>query len=175
MPPGLVSTLVFVPLVGYGLYRRLRRSFGRQPIGPRRMIARIVLLCAVCVVFLALSPSEPAFLAAGAGLGVGAVLALVGLRHTTFEATPEGRFYVPNKWLGLVVTALFLGRLAARMVTVSQQTAADPAAHGFAPPPPTPLTFGLLYLMATYYVAYYAGVLIKARSLKVAAESPKGG
>ena len=51
----------------------------------------------------------------------------------------------------------------------------DPATHGFTPPPPTPLTFGLLYLMATYYVAYYAGVLIKARSLPLQALTAAGG
>jgi len=129
------------------------------------MILRIALLCVVCVVLLASSPSPSALLGAGGGLAVGVALALVGLRHTTFEVTPQGRFYTPNKWLGLVVTALFFGRLAARLFTISGRAAAMQAGGpGAGAPQMTPLTLGFLYLVAAYYVAYYAGVLWKGRS-----------
>jgi hypothetical protein len=169
-----LPTLVLAPLVGFLLYRRLKRTFGRQPLAPRRMIFRIALLSIICVVLLVSSSLPSALLAASSGLAVGVVLALVGLRHTTFEVTTEGRFYTPNKWLGLIVTALLFGRLAARLLTISERAAAVQAGgHGFDASQPTPLTLGLLYLMAAYYVAYYVGVLRKARSATGAA-APTG-
>jgi hypothetical protein len=36
-----LPSLVAVPLVGFMLYRRLRRTFGRQPVAPRRMALRM--------------------------------------------------------------------------------------------------------------------------------------
>jgi hypothetical protein len=161
----LLSTLILVPLIGFGLYRRFKGSFGPQPLAPTRMIVRMVLLGVVCTLLVALAPEPTALAAAAGGLVVGVGLAFFGLAHTKFEDTPAGKFYTPNPWIGLVVTALFLGRLAARMIAVYGQTAAvAPAAHGYAPAQPGALTTGLLYLMAGYYVAYYAGVLRKSRT-----------
>jgi hypothetical protein len=162
-----LMTLIFVPLIGFGLYRRFKSTFGRQRVTPRRMIVRMVLLSAVCAMLVATSPPPPTgMFAAGVGVASGIALAVFGLSLTTFEATPEGKFYVPNGWIGLAVTALVLGRLAARLVEMPARMAAVQA--GSAPPDSlqrSPLTLGLFFLLAGYYVAYYAGVLRKARSL----------
>jgi len=159
--PSWLPTLVFIPLIGWGLYRRFRRTFGRQAVTPRRMVARIVLLTVVCGLLVGTSDLSSTTLAAvGAGLGAGIVLALVGLRLTAYEVTAEGRFYVPNGWIGLAVTALFLGRLAGRLFTMSERMA---AVRGGEPPfaemHRSALTMGLFCLLAGYYVGYYAGVL----------------
>jgi hypothetical protein len=162
----LLPTLLLVPLVGFALYRRLKGSFGRQPLIASRMIVRIVLFAAICAFFLASSPLPSAVLAAGVGLTAGVGLAFVGLRHTTVERTAKGSFYTPNKWLGLVVTALFVGRLGARLIpTLAAGAGAGAGVGDGRPPAATPLTFGLLYLMAGYYVAYYVGVLLRERAL----------
>ncbi len=162
-----LPTVIAVPLVAFALYRRLRRSFGRQPVTPKRMTARIVLLCVVSVVLLmGSSPTSTSLGAASAGLVLGVALAVVGLRLTTFEVTAAGKFYVPNKWIGLAVTALFLGRLAGRLFTLSER--ATQAAAGTSPLAGiqrSPLTLGLFFLLAGYYTAYYAGVLKKAGEL----------
>lgn len=103
---------------------------------------------------------------AGAGLFGGVVLAVIGLRLTKFEATPEGRFYTPNGWIGLGVTALFLGRLAARFFTMSEgMIAAQAGAPPFAGLQRSPLTLALFLLLAGYYVAYFAGVVRKAKRM----------
>jgi hypothetical protein len=166
--PTLLTTIVLVPLIGFGLYRRFKGSFGPQPLAPKRMVVRMVLLTVVCVMLVAFAHEPSALAAAAGGLVVGVGLAIFGLAHTKFEDTPKGKVYTPNPWIGLAVTALFLGRLAARMITVYGQAAAvTPGAHGVAQPQPGALTTGLLYLMAGYYVAYYAGVLRKARAVPV--------
>jgi hypothetical protein len=129
----------------------------------------MALLSVFCVVLLVGSTGTTASLgAAAAGVVLGVVLAVVGLMHTHVEATDEGRFYTPNKWIGLAVTALFLGRLAARFFTLSERaTEAASGASPFAGVQRSPLTLGLFFLLAGYYVTYYAGVLRKARALSL--------
>jgi hypothetical protein len=171
--PSWLPTVILVPLVGFGLYRRFRRTFGRQDVTPRRMALRMVLLGALCALLVATAPASPANLgAAAAGLGLGVCLAVVGLRLTKYEVTDAGRFYTPNGWIGLAVTALFLGRLAGRMFTMSERIAeAQAGASPFAGFQRSPLTMGLFFLLAGYYVSYYAGVLAKARKLAVPSPS----
>jgi hypothetical protein len=169
--PGVASwlpTALFVPLVAFALYRRLRRTFGPQPITPKRMALRMILLCVVSIGFLASMPTAVGFAAAVVGTSLGIILAAYGLKHTQFDVTPAARSYTPNPWIGLVVTALFLGRLAARMFSVYE--ARTVAASGNSPAAGfqrSPLTLGIFFLMATYYVAYYAGVLRKGRTVGV--------
>jgi hypothetical protein len=110
--------------------------------------------------------------AALAGLSLGIALSAVGLAHTTFEVNADRKFYVPNKWIGLVITAIVLGRLAGRLLTISQRTAQ--VARGATPAAGlnrSPLTVGLFFLLAGYYVSYYAGVLRRARALSTASSS----
>jgi hypothetical protein len=168
-----LPTLVAVPLVGFMLYRRLRRTFGKQPVTPKRMALRMVLLCVVCILLFVRSPATAANLgAAAAGLALGVALAMVGLMHTEVEATAASKFYTPNKWIGLAVTALFLGRLAGRLFTVSER--ATQVASGVSPYAglqQSPLTLGLFFLLAGYYVTYYAGVLRKAAAPGVPSHS----
>jgi hypothetical protein len=166
-------TLIAIPLVGFMLYRRLRRTFGRQPFTPRRMALRMVLLSGVCVLLLVGSPVTTVSLAAAAaGLALGVGLAMVGLMHTHVEATVEGKFYTPNKWIGLAVTALFLGRLAGRLFTLSERaTQVASGASPFSGVQRSPFTLGLFFLLAGYYVTYYAGVLRKARTLTAPSSS----
>ena len=167
-----LPTVIFVPLVGFALYRRVRRTFGRQPITPKRMVARIILLSVISLVFLAWMPTANAFAAAAVGTALGGILAVYALKHTRYDVTAAGKGYTSSPWFGLVVTALFLGRLAARMFSIYEARALDPAT---APSPGfqrSPLTLGIFFLMATYYVGYYAGVLRKARGLDVAATPP---
>ncbi len=69
----------------------------------------------------------------------------------------------------MIVTALLLGRLAGRMVAVYQagRLPASSAAPG-AGLHRSPLTVGIFFLMAAYYVAYDVGVLKRSRALGVA-------
>ena len=175
MNPNVASwlpTLVFVPLVGFMLYRRVRRTFGRQPVTPKRMAVRMVLLSVISVGFLVWMPTMNGFAAAAIGLTLGVVLATYGLKHTTYDVTPAGTGYTPNPWIGLIVTALFLGRFAARVFSVYEARALSPSGSSVPSFQRSPLTLGIFFLMASYYVAYYAGVLKKARTMGAAEPAP---
>ena len=169
------STLLIAALVLFILYRRFRRNFGRQPLRQNRIIFRMLILGIVCLVLL-LSPfgSVKGYMAALLGAFLGLVLALYAIAHTKFEVTPEGKFYTPNVYIGMTVTALFIGRIIYRFIVVY------PALHGavqqahqnpqmqmnpFASYQHSPLTLGIYFLLAGYYICYYAGIIIKSRSV----------
>lgn len=52
-----------------------------------------------------------AFPSALAGVGGGAVVGLLGLALTRWEAQPEGLFYTPSRWLALLFTLVIASRL----------------------------------------------------------------
>jgi hypothetical protein len=174
MPAHLTSYVIMIPLVALLVWRRVSRQFGRQPIRRKRMTVRIVIF-AVVGGLLALSGFHDLRLAAGLAGGVllGAGLGLLGLRLTRFETDPvRGDCYVPNTWIGALLTALLLGRLAWRFMVVWPQmqqaqamAASQPGGLHMQPldygqSALTLLVFGLL---VGYYIVYYAGLLVHHR------------
>jgi hypothetical protein len=168
-----IPTLILVPLIGFLLYRRARSSFGEQRIVVGRMVLRMVLLGVVTAVVLATARTTWGFAAAGAGAILGVVLARVALVHTHVAVNAAGPVYTPNKWIGIGITALFLGRLGARFFTVYRTVAtAQPGAQAPFDVQRSPLTAGIIFLMAGYYIAYYAGILVKSRAITAPPPSP---
>lgn len=171
-------TLLIAAIVLLILYRRFRRTFGRQRLRPKRMIFRVVVLAIVCLLLLA-SPfrTTESFLGAAGGAVIGIALGLWAIVHTKFEATPEGRFFRPNGYIGMAVVALLIGRLLYRFAVVypvihgaMHQAAQNPQlqTNPFATYERSPLTLGIYFILAGYYICYYVGVLIKSRETKPA-------
>lgn len=157
LAPALVTTFI-----AWRIYVRVRRNIGRQPFQPRRMIARIVIFSVITLLIGATAVFYlPALAGLGAGLLLGVPLAIIGLRLTRFEKTTEGSYYTPNTYLGLALTFLLVGRIIYRFTAgFGGSTMSDPMASGMVRSPITLVLFGLT---AGYYIAYYAGVLVKAR------------
>jgi hypothetical protein len=156
----LVPALI-IPFIAWRVYRRARRSIGRQLFKPTRLKVSIGIFSLVVVIFAAMGFAHPMVLAALAGgLALSTGLAWWGLHLTKFEDTPQGKFYTPNTALGVAVTALFIGRLLYRILVVA--VAPDLQAPSAPLPFQSPLTFFLFGLSAGYYIAYQAGVLIRS-------------
>ena len=173
-PRAILNALVITVVIAFVLYRRVRRSIGRQRLQPGQLWFRIALFSVVCVLILFLRPTDVtswAFAAGGALLG--GVLAFYAYRHTRFEFVPEGRFYTPNVYIGLGVTALLIGRIGYRfmeMAPVLSAVAAHTApntlptgGNGFTQAFGSPTTVGLYFVMAGYYICYYAGLITRLR------------
>jgi hypothetical protein len=146
-------------IVAFGVYRRVRRNIGRQVLTAPRQWVRMALFTVLCLVLTFVRPLHPIAVAyIASGLIVGAAVGWFALRHTVFEATGEGYFYTPHLYIGIAVTALFIGRLLYRVALVYD--AVGNSASG-APPAPdnNPLTLGILYLTASYYIVYCTGLL----------------
>ena len=169
MSPNVIIPIVVAPLIVWRLYARTRRNFGRQPIRPKRMWTRVGIFIVVALL-VALSGLADPRLAAGLGVGLlgGALLGIVALRLTRFEIDGQNDCYFPNPWIGLALTALFLGRLIWRFMVVWPAMAHGAAAGGYPAAERSPLTLLILGLLLGYYIAYYGGLLIHHRRARVA-------
>jgi hypothetical protein len=153
----IVITIALLALIAWRMQARIRRLIGRQHFS-RTRAAFTLILFPLLVALLSFAPhSQPQegnYLVAG--LALGAVLGLLGLRLTRFEVTGEGHFYVPNAHLGVALSVLLVARLLYRFATGAFGTPA-------APPPPgtglTPLTMLLVGALAGYYWCYAAGLM----------------
>lgn len=166
MDPRVVPYFI-AAIVVFGLYRRMRRSFGRQRVRDGLMWLRIGIF-AVFAVLIGVQIARDSDLVGTllAGIACGAVLGYVGLKHTKFEVTAEGRFYTPHTYIGLAVSALFIGRVLYRYLDVS---------NGLAPTAMTghdlaaiyrhsPFTLVVIGAVIGYYVLYYTGVLQRTKA-----------
>ena len=165
MDPKLVTPVLMAALVIFAVYRRVRRSFGRQPVNVTRIWIRVGILVLVGVLAAAGALRDSSTLGALlGGLVCGAGLAYIGLRHTQFEVTAEGRFYTPHTYIGIFVTAVFLGRLLYRLQILYpglEAASADPDwAYAYQR---SPLTLAIFGMLVSYYVLFYFGVLRKSR------------
>ncbi|MEP6485084.1 MAG: DUF1453 domain-containing protein [Rudaea sp.] len=166
MDPKLVTPILMVAVVAWAVYRRVRRTIGRQPYQPKRMQVRIGFLAFVGLIMLVFSLRNVELAGAAlAGIAAGAALGFFGLRHTKFENTPQGQFYTPHLYIGLFVTVLFLGRLAYRFIYLypTLHAAAQSNESPFASFQKSPLTMAIFGIVIGYYVAYYAGVIREMR------------
>jgi hypothetical protein len=159
--PTNVVPLVFVGLIVWRVYRRIRRSIGRQPVRTKRLTTGIVIYSVLCLLLgLGAIPHPKVLEGLGAGLLVGVPLGLIALRFTRFETTPEGRFYMSHPYIGIAIAALLVVRVFYRLTVLfgNSSQAQTPAATM-----QSPLTFSLFGLLAGYYITFYAGVLMRSR------------
>jgi hypothetical protein len=159
-------------LVVFLIYRRLRRSFGQQPLRPVRMSVRIALLLVIGCLLLPAAFRSAAFMSAMLiGIVAGASLAMWGLARTRFLRVSKQLYYVPHTYTGIAVSLLFLGRLVYRLIQVygnmhaAHPADADTANQAFAPASmlQSPLTLGLFFVLMGYYVCYYSMLLWKSK------------
>ncbi len=165
--PAVVSLTTLTPYlatagIGWVMYRRIRRSFGRQPWQPARNAVRVALmtclLAALMVGFWFLPHVRPAV---GLGLIAGAALGALALKHTRFEWHEGLPTYVPNPWIGAVLTLLLVGRLAWRW---SQGAFGDGAAA--TAQQASPLTMGFAGTLVAYFLLLNVGVWLRMRRLQ---------
>ena len=83
-------------------------------------------------------------------------MGLLGLRLTKFETTNEGHFYTPNIYIGVTLSALFIGRMAYRFITNPGMMSGQSQSTPFQ----SPLTLVILGLTVGYYLVYRIGVLV---------------
>ena len=177
MDPKIIPPLLMGAFVIFMIYRRMRRTFGRQKVSEKRIWVRVSIFTFIGGIYLVASLRHaPLLESLLGGLICGAALGYLGLRHTQFEVTPEGDFYTPHTYIGLTVTALFLGRILYRFLAlnVGAQNAAPADQNPFAGYQSSPLTTAIFGVLIGYYLLFYLGVLRKTKDLKVASQQPTG-
>ncbi len=176
-----LALLPFAALILYSLYRRYRSHVGPQEVKPLRMSLRVLLLGGLAVFLLVTPLGLSPHLELLGGIAAGLALGLLSLNHTRFETRAGKHYYIPNIYIGLAVSALFMVRIVYRFAVQYPQmqaggaalptlNPADPLAmlggsHNF-------LTLLLLGTVIGYYALYYAGVLMLSRRVMAALPEP---
>jgi hypothetical protein len=173
MNQSLLFSILMGVIVVFAIFRRVRRNIGRQPVQPTAMQFRIALLALVAVLIAVPALRDMLLIGAfGAGIVAGAALGWFGLRHTKFERTAEGSFYTPHTYIGLALSALLIGRIAYRLLTVYPPLNAASQGTGQVPLAAlqtSPLTLAIFGVLIGYYTLYYAGVLRVSKNAPAAA------
>jgi hypothetical protein len=164
MTPNMMYAII-IPVMAFAVWRRVRRTFGRQPIQRKRMMGRIAFF-SVLGALIIWGGMHNLRLVEGllGGVLAGAVLGTVGLRLTRFERDVSGAdLYIPNAWIGGVLTAVLIARLAWRFLVLMPQMQDPAMAHSAPAMGNSPLTMAIFGLMIGYYICYYAGLLVHHR------------
>ncbi|CAN5120948.1 hypothetical protein BH09PSE6_BH09PSE6_07820 [soil metagenome] len=161
MQTASLISYALIPLIGWRLYKRMRRLVGRQTSVAWRHWVTVIVFPLIAIGLGSFAFRSPLSLEALAGgIAAGLVLAIVGLRLTRFEHTSQGFFYTPNAHIGIALTLLFAGRIAYRFIhlaSIDGAAAAEGMQHAdFGRSPWTLLIFGTL---AAYYTTYAIGLL----------------
>jgi len=90
---------------------------------------------------------------------------------------PAGVFYTPNGYIGAILSALLLSRLAYRFLVLypTLQSAHAEGADPFTMFQRSPLTLALFGIVIGYYIAYSIGLLVRSRALREPPAIDQGG
>ncbi|MGZ5180544.1 MAG: hypothetical protein ACXWC6_15360 [Ramlibacter sp.] len=162
----IVALVVFI---AWRVVARIRRLVTRQPLRAWRAWFSLLLFPWVGIGLLVRLWGDAGGLAAGfAGIAAGALLSLVALRRTRFEATDAGLFYTHDARVGIGLSLLVVSRVVYRLV----QIALHPAILN--EPPEAflhrPVTLAILGTLIGYYTGYAAGLLRRRRALRAGRE-----
>jgi len=157
-------------LVGWRIFRRVRRLVGRQRLTAWRPWLPVCVFPLLLIGLLLSSMHHPARAGAElAGIAIGLPLAVYSLRRTRFEVTPAGLFYTPSAHVGIALSLLLVARIVYRLVQSYVATAA------FTAPPAallrSPLTVFIVGVLAGYYASYAVGLLRWRRRVLQQAQS----
>jgi hypothetical protein len=167
-----IKGLLVAALLIFAVYRRLRRSFGRQRLRPVSMQVRMGLMLVIGGLLASTARLGPPYVEAiAAGLLAGIALAIWGASQTRFEREGAELYYVPHTYTGIAVSMLFVGRLAYRFVLGYGQTSGQTTLAGTLN---SPLTVGLFFVLVGYYVCYYSLVLRSSRGIRAELSAPAG-
>lgn len=168
------SFIIIILLIAFGIYRRVRRNIGWQPLKERRLQVRIIIFLIIGLIFLALGATHPFSLISDlVGIAIGAALGYYGIGLTRYEHRGNIWYYMPNTWIGSIVIVLFMGRLAYRLYGAYSMGAFNTNASQAASSGnmsnmssfTNSWTSGLLLILFAYYVFYYTVLLRKQKTL----------
>ena len=167
-----IVTLALAAAILFLLYRRGRRLFVRQRFSVARLIFRLALFGTITSLLLVVVGvlRGPAPLA---GLAIGAALGVAGATLTRFESVDGVLGFTPNRYLGLAVLSLVLGRMLYRLGTVfalAPDGAGTPAPYSPAESlRSSPTMAGAVFLLLGYYLAYSVAVLLRGARISATA------
>jgi hypothetical protein len=172
VPIILVALLFFVLLAVGGvvlLSLALRYRAGTARRQGRRWVANlnVWMTSLSAVLFLSLTflisfRLGTAFRFALTGMGLGAILGLLGLAMTHWERQREGLFYTPSRWLALLVTLAIAARFVYGWWHATHSGSSAPGdQHWLMTASGTELSLAVAAGLIGYYLVYSIGVRLQ--------------
>ncbi|SFC65924.1 hypothetical protein SAMN05443252_105116 [Bacillus sp. OV322] len=155
-------------IVGFFLYRRIRRSIGFQPYKARRLIARTLIFSLLAILLIASCVNHPiSFVYTLIGIALGGILLFYGIRHSTFELRSGIIYYRTSIWVESLVLLLFLSRFIFRFLILIQMmgqqknslNSTQYSQHFMK----DPLTIAVFFILVVYYIGFYLFVYKKGK------------
>lgn len=147
--------LALSPLIMWRVYKRVQRLTLRQKSRLWRHWFGVTFLPVALLAMGVMLVAKPVVLASLlGGAAAGGVLAVAALRRTGFERSGGDYFYTPYAPIGLVVAMVFIVRLLYRAVEMFTLGAQQAPSFGS-----SPLTMGIMGVVAAYYLVYAGGLL----------------
>ena len=172
VPIIILILLVFVLLALVGvilLSLALRYRAGTARRQARRWVTSLNVwaTCLSAVFFLSFTLLlsfwiDSAFRFALIGIGVGAILGLLGLAMTRWESRPEGLFYTPSRWLAFIIVSAIAARLVygwSRATHSGSNATGDQ--HWLLAASGTQLSLSVAAGLIGYYLVYSIGVRLR--------------
>ncbi|WEG13226.1 hypothetical protein PU629_02350 [Pullulanibacillus sp. KACC 23026] len=168
------SYIIIIALIAWSIYRRVRRNIGWQLLYRGNLVFRIILFTVVGLLFFAEGVVHPISLISNiAGILVGCILAYYGITLTKLEQR-EGRvYYLPNIWIGSIVTVIFLARFIYRfygLFSSGVMSGQSSNMQNMGMTMGNSWTSGLMLIMFAYYIIYYVVLMKKEKRLEKAVD-----
>ncbi len=147
--------LALTPVIMWRVYKRVRRLTVRQKSRLWRHWFGVIVLPVALLAMSAMLAAKPMVLASlMGGAAAGAVLAVAALRRTGFDNVGGDYFYTPYAPIGMVIAMVFIARILYRIVEMATLGAGQAPSFGS-----SPLTMGIMGIVAAYYLVYAGGLL----------------
>lgn len=160
--------LIFIPIIVWRLYSRMRKLIVRQEARSGRLWFPLVLFPLLTLMTTWGCREDMAALGSLiGGAACGAALAVYGLKLTHFDVEGGKLFYQPNRYIGMGLMMLFVTRLAYRFATMPTGPVHPNVNDGAAMQQlsSSPLTLFIMGLVFCYYAPYSAGILLRRARL----------
>ncbi|MCD2515734.1 hypothetical protein LQ564_05335 [Massilia sp. G4R7] len=150
-----IIMLAMAPLIMWRVYKRVQRLTVRQQSRMwRHWFGVIFLPLALLTMGAFLLTHPPALASLLFGTTTGGLLGWHALRRTGFERVGEDYFYTPYAPIGMVVAMIFIVRVLYRVYEMFTLGAGQVPSFGS-----SPLTMGIMGVVAGYYLVYASGLL----------------
>ena len=108
-------------------------------------------------------------------LSLGLAASFPGARLFISSRVSRPKLLLQYPWIGALLTALLVGRLAWRFLVAMPQLASEPGVHAGPAIGSSPLTMAMFGLLVGYYMAYFSGLLVHHRRFERAQAALAGG
>ena len=143
------------PLILWRIYKRVQRLTVRQQSRMwRHWFGVTCLPVALLVMGFFMIAHPPALASLVVGVAAGGTLGWIALRRSGFERVADDYFYTPYAPIGIVIAMIFIARVLYRVFQMVTLGAGQVPSFGS-----SPLTMGIMGVVAGYYLVYASGLL----------------